>query len=326
MLLALIANATLAGTLEAWSPGDFPEDYLASDHGWRAGWEEDEWYGVEYQGTSYATPLTDSSDDGRFGDRGAHDNWLWNPAETVKQGELVVGVYTNDDDGFGLVFGASQDARYLLLFCGVEDARGSDCPTDEIEAPGSALLRIEGREVEVLDTASSVESGEAEMIVAMNDGVLTVTAAGDELYSLDVPDDFVLNGVGFYGYNQGLYEDNGQQDGSSSYYHDVGLFLQDDDNDGVADDVDNCEKVANADQADADGDGKGTACDDAEVTDTGTDDTGDTGGPDGGNNNDGTDGIGLTAPGVCSCAVTDPAAGVLLLGLAALASSRRRRS
>jgi hypothetical protein len=43
------------------------------------------------------------------------------------------------------------------------------------------------------------------------------------------------------------------------------------DGDGIADALDNCPNVANADQLDADGDGIGTACDDDEVEDSGDD-------------------------------------------------------
>jgi hypothetical protein len=58
----------------------------------------------------------------------------------------------------------------------------------------------------------------------------------------------------------------------------VSVYWSDDDADAIADDVDNCEATSNPDQADADNDGVGDACDDAqapdpdEVTDEVTDD------------------------------------------------------
>ena len=322
MLLILATSLSFAGTVEAWAP-EFPQnDYLAGN-GWENGWSQDEWYSFEYDGVVYASPLYDSGDDGAFGDGGAHDNWITNAAEDVKQGEFIVTVYVDDDDGWGVVFGAEDDQRYLMLFCGYDsNGSGTDCPSPDLDVPGSVLLLISGNDVEVLDQSDrSVESdSDNEVVISMNDGELSVSVGRIE-YSATVGADFVLNGVGFYGYNQGMYEDNGQADNSSAYFHDPVLSWHDDDDDGVVDDLDNCEKASNADQADADGDGIGTACDDVEDTDTGTDSgTGDTAGGNGDGN-----GPVLTAPGVCSCAVTDRSAGVLLLGLAALASSRRRR-
>jgi len=95
----------------------------------------------------------------------------------------------------------------------------------------------------------------------------------------------------------------------------------------VIDDEDNCENVANADQTDADGDGKGAACDNNDSEggkDSGTTDTAVDSGP-------GTDGPGDTAEelkiaGGCGCTSAPEGhamAGALLLGTLLL---RRRRS
>ncbi len=323
MVLTLIASLSLAGTVEAWVPEEFPDgDVVAGSDGWNNGWNEDEWYSFDYQGTMLVAPYWDAGDDGEFGDGGAHDNWLTNAAVDVRQGEFAVNVYVDDDDSWGVVFGATADERYLLLFCGYDSGGGNtDCASGELDVPGSGLLLISGSDVEVLDqTDRSVDEGsDNPVVVSMNDGELVVTLGRIE-YVVTVGAEFALNGVGFYGYNQGVVDENGNGDDSSAYFYEPVLSWHDDDDDGVVDDLDNCEKVSNADQADADGDGLGTACDDAEDTDTGTD-TGDGGNGNGGGNG----GPVLTAPGVCSCAVTDPSAGVLLLGLAALASSRRRR-
>lgn len=322
MFVALLTATALAGTIEAWTAADFPdEEYLAGWQDWESGWEEDPWVGIEYEGTNYATMIYDADDDGGFGDGGAHDNYLWNPVELVRQGEFATGAYVDDDDGYGLVFGVSDDGYYLALFCGVDGGDASTCPTDDMEVPGAAILRVQGRDVEMLDDVDrSLEEGDNEVVVSMNDGVLTVSFGRSEL-TTEVGEDFELTGVGFYGYNQGIYETNGQYDGSSAYYHDASVSFQDDDDDGVPDDTDNCEKVANADQADADGDGLGTACDDAEG---GGEDSGGTG--DSGNDDGNGDGIGLTAPGSCGCSTGGPAAGVAAFALAALVSTRRRRA
>lgn len=321
MVLALLAPLSLAGTVEAWVPEEFPdEEGVAGEGGWHNGWSEDEWYSFDFDGTMLVVPYWDRGDDGEFGDGGAHDNWLTNAAVDVKQGEFAVNVYVDDDDGWGVVFGAGGDERYLLLFCGYDSGGGNpDCPSGDIDVPGSGLFFISGGDVEVLDqTDRSVESdSDNTVVVSMNDGELVVTVGRIE-YAMTVGAEFALNGVGFYGYNQGLREEDGNGQRTSAYFYQPVLSWHDDDDDGVVDDADNCEKAANVDQADADADGIGTACDDVE-------DTGGTGDNGNGNGNGGGGGPVLTAAGVCSCAVIDPAAGVLLLGLAALASSRRRR-
>ena len=62
-------------------------------------------------------------------------------------------------------------------------------------------------------------------------------------------------GYGFYAYEAGF-------DDYPSAFRAITAFQYDDDDDGVADDEDNCEFVPNADQADADGDGVGDAGED----------------------------------------------------------------
>ncbi len=82
----------------------------------------------------------------------------------------------------------------------------------------------------------------------------------------------------------------------------------DDDGDGVIDAADNCVLVANIGQADADHDGDGDACDPTPGTDPGDDDDDDD--DDGG----------------CSTTGRSTPGGLLLIGLAAFALRRRRRS
>ena len=332
MLLALLVVSSFAGTLEAWNPGEFAEGALAGTAGWEAGWDEDPWYGYEYEGQTYALPYYDEGDDGEFGDGGAHDSWLVHEAEPVVQGRFSVGTYANDDDAWGVVFNKSDKHYFMLLFCGPDrDGSYSDCPIDQIDVPGSALIEVSGRKVEVID-ASGVGfawSEGVDVVIQNQDGAVSVVYGNIE-YTMSAPVDFTMNGVGFYGYNQGIVE-GGQNDNSTTYFYDPVLSWFDEDDDGVVDDTDNCEKVANEDQADADGDGIGTACDDDEASG----DPSDTGNDSGGGGGDGVDGVGgdnldtdiagLTAPGVCSCATTDAGGGAAMLGLVALAAARRRR-
>jgi len=335
MLFALVVSSSFAGVVEAWVPDEFPDgDHLAGTDGWENGWSDDEWYGLNYQGQAYASPIYDENDDGAFGDGGAHDNWLVNDAESVVQGEFTVSTYVDDDDAWGVVFGSSKDRYYLLLFCGPNSGgNNTDCPFGNMDVPGSALLEIRGSKVTVVDSSgdSYDEADAQDVTIASQDGTVTVSYGKGLEYSMPADEKFALNGVGFYGYNIGGYTYNGQADGDSAYFYNPVLYWYDDDTDGVVDDDDNCEQVKNPDQADADGDGIGTACDDDEGgggTDTGNNDSGGGGGGGGGGGNlDGTGGPIVTAPGACACGVTDPAsAGAGLLALAALAAGRRRRS
>lgn len=337
-LFALLASPAFAGTIDVWSYSDFPRDgsEIAGDDGWESGYGEDPWFGYRLDdGNNWASPLLDWGDSGRFGDGGAHDNWLVNQAEPVTQGEFTFNAYVTDNDAWGIVFGLESPTHYfLVLVCGVDggSSQNSDCPTDQIEVPSSAILEVNGRDLTVLGTSRrTLSEGDYDAgSLTLNDGQIKF-AWGDIAITAEAPESAALTGVGFYAYNEGWYAEDGQQDGDSAWFSLPSVAQYDDDDDGVADDDDNCEKNANADQADADGDGIGTACDDDETGDPGDSGTVDSGGTDsggtGGNGNDNNapGEPGLTAPGQCACAVVDPAAAASALLLVAAATARRRR-
>lgn len=330
--MLMFAAVAMAGALEVWTYEDFPEDgsEVAGSDGWMGGYDDDPWGGYLYNEDSaeeavWVYPYTDYGDDGStWGDGGTYDNYLVHDAVAVKQGTFSVLTYVTDDDAWGVVFGAGGRDRYIFLVCGLEGDDGSrtDCPFENMDVPGSALLKISGGSAELVEDGpgGGVEGSAEEVLVSMNDGNLSISYAGGSLETT-VGANFTLNGVGFFAFNQGLYEDNGQYDGTATWFRAPTLSAYDDDDDGVADDTDNCEKVANADQADADGDGIGSACDTDEPTDTGN------GNGNGGGDGDGDgkgDGAGLSAPGECGCNQSAPAGGLLALGLAAFAVRRRR--
>ena len=330
MLLLLVSGA-LAATLEAWTYDDFPEDgsEVGGSGQWEYGYDNDPWGGYLYNEgqddeSVWVFPYTDSGDDGTtWSEGGTRDNYLVHEAVKVSQGTFTVETYVTDNDAWGVVFGHGESSRYLFLVCGLDgdNGDGTDCPYENMEVPGSALLKISGRQAEVVADGSSAglyqELGT--VAVSMNDGKLTVEY-GDTTIETTVGEQFRLNGVGFFAYNQGLYEDNGQRDDNATWFRRPVLSWHDDDNDGVPDDTDNCETTSNADQADADGDGVGTACDNDEPSDTGNGDgDGDgNGGPNG-------DGSGLTAWGDCGCSSSPRSGAGFALAFAALGAVRRRR-
>jgi hypothetical protein len=336
-MFAIIALSAVAhaGLVEAWSVENFPrEGEIAGWEGWENGYDGDGWGSERSDAGSWAYSLADHAPSGGFGDGGAYDNWLVNAAEPVKQGTFETVVYPTDNDAFGVVVGHDRDRYYLLLVCGEEDNDTStqSCPVSGLDTHATALVQVRGSRTEVLDSTDvgARTYQESEISITMDNGVLTATIGRVSL-STEVEADFQLDGVGFYAFNEGLYDESGESDGDTVYFRNPVLSWMDEDDDDVVDDLDNCESVANRDQADADGDGIGTACDDAEeLPDTGGEDTagtdtGDTGGGGGGGKKD--NGPIIVSEGQCGCAAGTGSAlpGLLGLGVAAVALRRRFR-
>ena len=77
---------------------------------------------------------------------------------------------------------------------------------------------------------------------------------------LEAEDDgFTPDGdIGYYAYDAGGWSYYGE---TETFFGNMTVYLMDDDEDGVADDSDNCEFEANPSQEDSDDDGIGDACD-----------------------------------------------------------------
>lgn len=103
-----------------------------------------------------------------------------------------------------------------------------------------------------------------------------------------------------------------------------GALTEDVDVDGIDDRSDNCPGLANPDQLDGDADGLGAACDEDELTDTGSGDSGDP--ADGDTSAGGPDDPGTGGGEDCGCGTVPGSAAVPLVAVAALALGRRQRS
>lgn len=332
-VLSLSLPASAQDVVEVWSYTDYPEDEtIHGVDGWSSGYAEDDWYGYQGQQQRYALPLTDENG-GTWGDGGPHDNWLINDDAEVGDGLLVTSVYSEDDDSIGLVLRWQDPENYLLfVMTGSGRNEGSGPVDDGIFA---ALVEIREGEAIVLDQVEDSYDRyalHALAIGANDDQVFALlwedTDTGDspiiELYADDV-DDMGIGLGGFYAYDAG-YDGGGQN--TNVFFGGVGVSAYDDDEDGVIDDEDNCEQVPNPDQADLDGDGIGSACDDDEGTGddgggTGGGGDGDVGGGDGGVDTAEDKDLEITACAGCSGA-GGAAGGVIAIGLAALAARRRR--
>ncbi|RME20826.1 MAG: hypothetical protein D6798_19585 [Deltaproteobacteria bacterium] len=289
-LLTITPRAALASApdlVQVWHYDSYPDDVeLDGVDGWHSGYAEDPWQGYHSSSTgiNFAASLTDDNG-GSFGSGEAADNWLVNDNAEVQDGAAVSIFYTEDDDTIGLVFGwVDATNYYVLMLCG--DGRGSGGSNPIQQGNWSGIVRIRNGTPEILaQTDRTYDSGTIQAFaVAVNDGEIlawvwpdtaTDRAPSIELSATDPQPIAGTGRVGFYAYDAGATGAT-----SRALFGPIEAWAFDDDGDGVIDDEDNCEFVANADQADADGDGIGSACDDDEPT------GGDGGGTDGG----GTDG------------------------------------
>jgi hypothetical protein len=273
MLLAL-ALAAQAGEVQIWSSTFTSGVAPAGSGGWTNGYSSDRWDADTFNGEVWAYAMTDDRGE-RWGDGGAADNWLVNSAVSVEQGRYETKLYMTGDEAIALAFGnAGRGDFYMFVVCGTNE---DQCPVD-LGRERMGLVRVSGGSATVLDTGSGniryTQNGGQRFFVNYNDGVLSagVDGEGASVSTTTTLSDF--SRVGAWCYNAGY------EDGSWCAFTAPTLYGHDDDSDGVLDDDDNCEKAANADQADADRDGIGTACDSEEGggdTDTDTDPGPDTG-------------------------------------------------
>ena len=363
--LALLIPAHAQEVVESWTYSDYPNGKdIAGYDGWYGGYKEDPWAGYTAEsGNKYAYATTDEGD-GEIGSGGAIDNWIVNDGASVEDVLVWSTAYTRDDDTMGLVFNFQDELNFHMLVLvgstsggggGGGGAGSNGYGLDQ----GTWLIRVEDGKVHEVDSVPDRFDRYTTVAVAAScdDGVLTGWIWNDSsadwgnydiMVQGEVENCFGPGAVGFYAYNQG---------GADNFtgFGAVGAYNWDDDSDGIGDDDDNCEFVANPDQEDLDDDGIGAACDDDEggtdgtgtdgtgTDGTGTDGTGtdgggtdgggtDGGGGDGGGGDVGGDG-GLLTPGAakgeltaCGCNGAGGAMGGLGLALAAVFGRRRRRA
>lgn len=274
MGLCLIAGSAHAGEIPAWDASNFEGDNLADREGWSGGYDEDRW--GAYDG--YAYPYTDDGADSSalYGTGTALDNWLVR-GDNVNDGVTSIGIYNYDDDTAGMVFKQSSPKNFYML---VHYADNSPYPLQNANEPTIALVRVYNGQGSVLASVSSDRFGFNDSVIEFraeyNDGDIRVLWEGSEVILVSDPEPLPAGISGFYAYNNGYYDNERR----SVLFDSIDVSFWDEDDDGVADDIDNCEEDANADQADSDGNGIGDACDATDPgpgpgDDEGTDDVGD---------------------------------------------------
>lgn len=317
MLLSLIA-VSVAGTLPAWEVSDFGEEgYLIGNSDWSGGFSRDPWY--VFNGAVYTSTDENVGDEYRgWGEDTAVDNWIIR-GESIAEVQVSVNWTNEDDDTTGLVTNHDGDRQFYLYL--VTSGNAPE-PGEAIERGTKAMIyRVSGGEAEVLAETEidPLEAGESfDLRLTVDDGALFASVNGEVVLEVTDGEPLPAGAAGLYAYDTGY---DGGWGNTSAWVSSIEVAWMDEDDDGVADDTDNCEEVPNAEQLDTDGDLLGDVCDPTPGTgdDTGGDDT--DGGDDTGDPNV------VTLTGSCGCAAAPAPEGLaLLVGLALLPALRRRRS
>jgi len=263
MWIAAITVA-LGADIPAWEVDVFASDRpLDGFDGWSAGYPGDAWFGVDRG--AWAASFSDDnigSDelDLGYGSGWAADNWLIH-GPAIGQLSIVAGFGTSDDDCMGVVFAHNGSDTFYLV--GWSNDALPPPYKERTSAPRLFVLRVE-------DGIGAILADERARLTLDGFHEVAITRDGDEIVAeLDgdsairaVDDNPLPPGeVGMYAYDAGWA--NGDRTWAAFDF--IAVSFVDQDGDGAADDVDNCEEVDNASQGDADADGIGDACDDDTV-------------------------------------------------------------
>ncbi len=295
-------SAAHAGAIPAWSVEEFGDGTWPVEEGWTAGYTDDSWFTyLDYLLDRGDVSLSeegyeaDGSDWPGFGNATSADNWLVR-GEALSQQVVVLEHFNQDDDTFGLVVNVSSADSFMVI---AHTADTAPPPVFGVDEPTLYVVRVEGGVGELITAVGAdLDEDENMMIATLNNGTIRVVLNGELLIDGAVYEPLPVGQTGFYSYNNGYENDNITGDcdegGCNGVVEGLQVSWLDEDDDLVADDDDNCEELANEDQADADGDGLGDLCDDdpygeQEGEDTGS--TGDSGGGDSGGGDSGVDGV-----------------------------------
>lgn len=249
----LIATPAVAGEVLVWSQGNWPASAeVAGTGGWRGGYDGDPWFGSQQGG--FLLPGTDDNG-GDWGEGSPHDNWLIRGPDL---GDVIVeAVFGNEDnDAVGVVLSHDGDATGYVVYQ-TEDS--GPRPRGAEGGPALVLLRVEDGDATALAAVQATRIGGNapyhRLRVTREGGRLRATLDGTPRIDVVDPRPLGRGAVGVWSFDSGAAADG------TAFFDAISVLAFDADDDGLADDDDNCPTDANADQDDADDDGLGDACD-----------------------------------------------------------------
>jgi uncharacterized protein (TIGR03382 family) len=279
-LTLLALNPGYCAEVNAWDQDSF-QGYGRMDgvDGWRSGFDDDRWW---TDGDDAYSDADYNNDDtywlSGYGSGWAADNWLIREGmPQVGQGGVEVNYRNEDDDTIGLVFGHRGSNTFYLAGTSSDNAPP---PFGFENSSRVFLIRVDNGDATSLGRVDADLGGLRHVLKAQRDGtLLTVWLDGTPVIQAEDTTPLEAGNAGFYAYDSGW---DGGGNATEAWFDDIRVYWLDEDDDGVVDDEDNCESVANADQADTDNDGTGDACEGATDEPTDSDpsntDTLDTGG------------------------------------------------
>ena len=274
-MLLLFLGLAQAAEIEVWSVESFGQDeYLDGFRGWETGYADDPWYAYGNEGLALSMTDDYTDADQAYGEGSAADNWLLQTTETeIAQGVVRAVWGSQDNDAVGVVSNHNgSDSFYLLVYT----SDSTPPPVERVTEPYLLLYRVEKGQGELLKRAYADGVGEDnnQLSLEVDDGIITANLNGDTFFAAEDPDPLGPGLSGMYAFDAGE-ESSGQR--TYCWFRSIEVSFVDEDDDGVPDDTDNCEEVANPGQADWNDNGVGDACGDPPPDDDDTDDSSDTG-------------------------------------------------
>jgi hypothetical protein len=242
LLLAMcIANGA---PIDVWERDDFGHRTgVAGTDDWENGYAADTWWGEDgYVVSATDHNIGDSGGDA-YGSGWAADNWLIR-GEKVLDGGVSAGAFNEDDDTIGLVFAHNGiDSFYLAIH-----TRGSSPPPiDNVDQPTAIILRMEdGNPMELGRGPADLHDGINNFSLEFNDGDIRFVVNGDTVVTANDANPLAAGKAGFFSYDAGYDNDSWQN--TNAGFDDIVVYQFDEDDDGIPDDIDDCEFDVDCDE------------------------------------------------------------------------------
>ena len=215
LLLTSLAQADTYFETFTTDPLPAGDTYLADEPGWTNGYDGDNWY-------CNGSAVFSNSDDngGEIGSGGPADNWLIPTGASGEDVWFTSWMYTEDDDTMGFILHqTSAEDYYAVIVLGSEASGGGGSSNPfGLSGNGIAIVKVDGGEVDLLDSAGGRVPDETylSMAAGFNDGEVWIKVWDTyiEDVELDTPEDaewsvtadddgFGGGDIGYYAYDAG---------------------------------------------------------------------------------------------------------------------------